>query len=234
MLSWVVITSLEPRQPGQVHSLAILCSFVFNRLHTLSKNGFRSILLFSVHSALFCTTPGVYPRTNLQNEDNMNHKNANSNSSNNSSCCQHRSQTGRQCRHASISVYPGFCSRHRPANTFPLQPQDDTANLVPYLAPHLTDNLTDFQSAVDLNGFLSKLMLLLAQNRVSARRAAVLGYLCNLVLRTLPAIDRENQPGSDLDSEITRTVIVDLKRPVRTTVPVEVVADANDGNLQSA
>jgi hypothetical protein len=38
---------------------------------------------------------------------------------------------------------------------------------------------------------------LLIQNRISSRRAAVLAYIANLELRTLPAIDHELNPHDE-------------------------------------
>jgi hypothetical protein len=51
-----------------------------------------------------------------------------------------------------------------------------------------------FTSASDINKFLSKILILLSQDRISPRRASILAYTCSLLLRTLPAIEREHQP----------------------------------------
>jgi hypothetical protein len=42
---------------------------------------------------------------------------------------------------------------------------------------------------------LRNLYWLAAQNRISTRRAKVLAYICNLLLRTLPAIDADRAAG---------------------------------------
>lgn len=65
------------------------------------------------------------------------------------------------------------------------------------LSATLTADLSDFKSAVPINDPLSRLLLVLAQDRISPRRAAVLAYISNLLLRTLPAIDREHNPDDD-------------------------------------
>jgi hypothetical protein len=44
----------------------------------------------------------------------------------------------------------------------------------------------DFRSAVQINDFLAKHSGLLIENRFTSRRAAVLAYIANLELRTLP------------------------------------------------
>ena len=69
-------------------------------------------------------------------------------------------------------------------------------------------NLDDFTSAAQINDFLSRLLLLLAQDKISTRRAAVLTYITSQLLRTLPAIDKEE------NAEPTQ-FIFDLPRPER-------------------
>ena len=51
------------------------------------------------------------------------------------------------------------------------------------------------QCAASINAFLARLAILVVQNRISPRRAAVLAYVSNLLLRTLSEIDRENDTG---------------------------------------
>lgn len=55
-----------------------------------------------------------------------------------------------------------------------------------------------FQTAQGINHSLGALYRLLAENRISARRAAVLAYINSLLLRTLPAIDADNDAGIEL------------------------------------
>jgi hypothetical protein len=97
--------------------------------------------------------------------------------------CQHHSPAGRRCRLPISNPASGLCYTH----SRPLEKQAEAENL----AAQLIGQLTTFESAYDINQVLSKLFILLAQDRVSSRRAAVLAYIGNLLLRTLPAIDRE-------------------------------------------
>jgi hypothetical protein len=69
----------------------------------------------------------------------------------------------------------------------------------PETALTLIADLKEFRSAIPINEFLARLLLLLAENKISARRAAVLAYITNQLLRTLPAIDRELNPTEDPD-----------------------------------
>jgi hypothetical protein len=88
-----------------------------------------------------------------------------------------------RCRLIGFGSQP-FCPKHtRPVAL----PQPDPAEI----ASTLTANLDDFTSAAQINDFLSRLLLLLAQDKISTRRAAVLAYITNQLLRTLPAIAKE-------------------------------------------
>jgi len=115
----------------------------------------------------------------------MTQQTANSHAINNSARCQHFYPNGRRCR-LSSTTHPNFCSTHAPL------PQNRPA---PEIASLLTAELTDFTSAVQINDFLARLLLLLAQDKISTRRAAVLAYITNQLLRTLPAIANEDGPG---------------------------------------
>jgi hypothetical protein len=60
-----------------------------------------------------------------------------------------------------------------------------------------------FDSACQINDFLSTVIDLVVKNEIFARRAAVLAYITNQLLRTLPIIQQENPPQ----------FIFDLPRP---------------------
>ena len=135
---------------------------------------------------------------------------------NNSARCIHRFPNGRRCRLYATNVNPHFCPAHAPlpAN------QHDSAEI----ASTLTANLDDFTSAAQINDFLSRLLLLLAQDKISTRRAAVLAYITNQLLRTLPAIAKEenaesntiifDMPGPQRDSPETTPMQADVRTPV--------------------
>jgi hypothetical protein len=117
---------------------------------------------------------------------------------NNSARCNHRFPNGMRCRLIGFGSQP-FCPKHaQPA----VACQPDPAEI----ASTLTTGLNDFTSAAQINDFLSRLLLLLAQDKISTRRAAVLAYITNQILRTLPAIAKEEnaQPTG---------IIVDMPGP---------------------
>jgi hypothetical protein len=57
----------------------------------------------------------------------------------------------------------------------------------------LTRDAEDFQNAQGINNSLGSLYYLLSEGIISPRRASVLAYISSLLLRTLPAIDYDNE-----------------------------------------
>jgi hypothetical protein len=100
--------------------------------------------------------------------------------------CTHRTRTGRRC-HYPVFGNSALCARHTP----PQADQTET-DLTAAFGDQL---LTNSQRAGNINRFLGRLAILVVQNRISPRRAAVLAYVSNLLLRSLPEIDRENDTG---------------------------------------
>src|SRR6266852_9988663 len=128
---------------------------------------------------------------------------AKSSSINNSARCNHRFPNGMRCRLIGLGSQP-FCPKHTHAVATP--PPDPAE-----IASTLTADLDDFTSAAQINDFLSRLLLLLAQDKISTRRAAVLAYITNQLLRTLPAIDRERNPKEDPNAPVE--IICDMPGP---------------------
>jgi hypothetical protein len=120
--------------------------------------------------------------------------------------CRHFTARGRQCRLPALRS--GLCFRHAALELQPLQPVDVD------LSADFLIQLDDLRSAGQINQFLAKLLILVVQNRISARRAAVLAYITNQLLRTLPAIDRELNPKEDPNAPAE--IIFDAPRPDRT------------------
>ncbi|MGO9643002.1 MAG: hypothetical protein ACLP1Y_17050 [Candidatus Acidiferrales bacterium] len=140
----------------------------------------------------------------------MTRKSAKSRKSNDLSRCRHRFPGGRRCRLPLSNRSPFFCADHAH-----LQPP---AGALVDLAPELTADVEEFTSASDINEFLSNLLILLSQDRISPRRGAVLAYTCNLLLRTLPAIEHEVNPKGD-EKRRHVEVIWDLPCPDREKIP---------------
>jgi hypothetical protein len=97
--------------------------------------------------------------------------------------CQHRFANYKQCRLPASSPELPFCPQHA-KNIQPIERD---------LSAKLLKNSQDFQTAQGINFALGNLYDLVAQNRISTRRAAVLAYINSLLLRTLPAIDADRK-----------------------------------------
>jgi hypothetical protein len=97
----------------------------------------------------------------------------------------------------------GLCSRHAAL----LQKDLDQADL----AASLIGDIQEFRSAADINHSLGELYKLQARNKITPRRAAVMAYTANLLLRTLPAIEHETNPAGDGP----RRIIIDMPEPNR-------------------
>lgn len=116
--------------------------------------------------------------------------------SNNDDRCRHFTAAGRRCRHTVLDRASGLCFRHM---TRPFQPTDEDLSSA-------FVGLSGFESAVEIHSFLAQLTVLLVQNRVSTRRAAILAYLGQLLLRSSSAVDAELNPDND-------QILFDLPRP---------------------
>jgi hypothetical protein len=126
---------------------------------------------------------------------------------NDSSRCQHRFSNGTRCRLFVPNAESLFCRNHAQL------PEHEHAPV--NLSASLTAGLTEFKSAAPINEFLSRLLHLQAEDRISPRRAAVMTYTCNLILRTLPAFEHELHP----QDEPMRLDFGDLPRPKHDPAP---------------
>jgi hypothetical protein len=100
--------------------------------------------------------------------------------------CQHHTPSGRRCRMPVSDPDSGLCSRHAALRQKDLDQAD--------VASKLIGESEEFRSAVAINRSLGELYKLQARSLISPRRAAVMAYTANLLLRTLPAIEKELYP----------------------------------------
>jgi hypothetical protein len=106
--------------------------------------------------------------------------------------CLHRFPNGKRCRLALSDQSSSYCHRHAHL----AEPDELQLDFSRELAP----DIKKFTTAVNINKFLATLLQLLAQDRITPRRGAVLAYTCNLLLRTLPAIEHELYPDPKHDN----------------------------------
>ena len=115
--------------------------------------------------------------------------------------CRHRTASGRRCRMAVSDPHSGLCHKHAAERQQNLDQAD--------LAAALIGDIEEFRSASDINHSLGELYKLQARNMIAPRRAAVMAYTANLLLRTLPAIYAEENAEQDDGPAF----IVDIPRP---------------------
>lgn len=126
-----------------------------------------------------------------------------------SSQCRYRTPAGRYCHQTKVDPQTGLCAKHA-APHFALQPN---ANFL----KRLTTDCDEFTTAIGIHNSLSELYKLLAADLISARRAAVLAYIANLLLRTIPIVHAELDPDSSnqptkMNVELPRTYSQDSNR----------------------
>jgi len=95
-----------------------------------------------------------------------------------------------RCRLAVLDAASGLCFRHVGLQ---FQASDED------LSPAFLGLLTGFHSAPRIHAFLSQVTVLLVQNRISTRRAAILAYLGQILLRNLPALSQPESAPQERD-----------------------------------
>jgi hypothetical protein len=106
--------------------------------------------------------------------------------------CWHRTMSGRRCRQPIYDPNTYLCRKHARIQNTP-----DKEGFIADLSPFLTANPRSFDDLEGVHSFLSSLAVLLAQNRVSTRRAAVLSYICTQLIRTNLAIEKRDAHDAD-------------------------------------
>jgi hypothetical protein len=108
--------------------------------------------------------------------------------------CAQLFSNGKRCR---LPALPNsqFCATHSKSDS---------------LAATLTHGLDDFTSAAPINQFLSRLLLLLAEDRISPRRGAVMAYTANLLLRSVSVMEQNAAREADKNPPV---IVYDIKIP---------------------
>src|SRR5277367_3956413 len=126
--------------------------------------------------------------------------------------CQHLTKAGHHCHMPLSAGHQSLCTHHlhiakreavRHAETAASQ-RDDSADL----SALFSQDHSKQKSAADIHTHLWNLSLALQQGRISPRRAAVLGYISSLLLRTLPAISKQ-------DDSAPQKIIIDIPGAIR-------------------
>jgi hypothetical protein len=97
-------------------------------------------------------------------------------------CC-FRFANGKRCRHMVIDSGFGLCFQHAKLKL-------DRREVADLSAALLGEKPNGLHTVEEINDLLYNVIRLLAQNRISPRRAAVLTYACRLLLRSAVIINR--------------------------------------------
>ena len=117
--------------------------------------------------------------------------------------CPFRFANGKRCRLPGLAAHSGFCLGHAHAKSVPASPNDADD-----LSSDLLPQPSNFSETGDIHVFLTRLLSQVTKGRISPRRAAVLAYITNQLLRSQRVIAQEiaDQP---------QPIIFDLPRPKR-------------------
>jgi hypothetical protein len=106
--------------------------------------------------------------------------------------CHYRDSGGRRCRSPREKGHPTFCSRHASLRARALEvavtPESTTAA---DLTPDLLGPINDFRTNTAINYTLGRLLILKAADQISARDAATMAYICQLLLQSVPGVRKE-------------------------------------------
>jgi len=98
--------------------------------------------------------------------------------------CQFETSDGRRCRMLRHNGHPTLCLFHARDEMQLLESQR--------LGSEIASSISgDFMTATDINFVLGKLFTALAQNRIPPRNAAILAYIGQLMLHSLPGVKKE-------------------------------------------
>ena len=125
--------------------------------------------------------------------------------------CRYRTPGGRRCRDEAHNLRLGLCRKHSTSQNSP-QPSADFLR-------RLTTDCDDFTTALSIHNSLSGLYKLLAADLITARRAAVLAYIANLLLRAIPIVHSELNGNSSEEPVKIEVDFGDLPRPNRDFPP---------------
>jgi hypothetical protein len=104
--------------------------------------------------------------------------------------CLFADARGHQCRMLRLDTHPALCVFHAR--------QEQQLLDAGRVAAELASLSGEFKTANDVNHALGKLFAVVAANRMPARSAAVLAYIGQLLLQSLPRVKSEYERGNGM------------------------------------
>jgi hypothetical protein len=122
--------------------------------------------------------------------------------------CQHISPRGQRRRMLPASDQDSLCAHHL-RKAAASQPDPEA------LAAELLDSTGDLTSAEEVNAFLANVVKLRARNLIDRKDAVAFGYLSQLLLWTLPGMERNLEAESDaIEAEELNRDIAEMRAHV--------------------
>ena len=120
--------------------------------------------------------------------------------------CAYKTADGRRCTTLRSKDHPSLCARHARQEFRNAQRAAArlvaTSNPCPPMrnfAPELLGPIKDFHTAASINHALGRLLVLVAGNRIPPRSAAIVAYICQLLLQSLSEVKLERIHALDQD-----------------------------------
>jgi hypothetical protein len=124
--------------------------------------------------------------------------------------CQFQYADGRLCGLPALDSLKGYCRSHATLKSRSIHREDD-------LSTDLASPLGEYISQIEINHVLGKLFESLAANRVSAKRAATLAYIAQLLLQSQQG-GKEEARRWPIDNSTFKQWL-DIKAPFRPKPP---------------
>ncbi len=135
--------------------------------------------------------------------------------------CQHIDSRGHRCRMLTSGSHDSLCLHH--LNRLKAErAKNDQAVAADLLGP-----IEDFSSPATVNFFLGNLLKQLVHKRVRRRDALAQAYICQLLLNTFPAMQRELD--SDSGAEACQLLLDSIAKSQRASVAPPPSGDSSDG-----
>jgi hypothetical protein len=133
--------------------------------------------------------------------------------------CEHTDRGGRRCRMIRSATHPNLCHWHAVSEERKLlEARERAARTSPEynVSPTLLTGVSDLRSGAAINHVLSRLVLLLGENSISTRRAAVIAYSCNLLLHSLKELRYEKWYAKTYPHEnLSAVALLDVLPPLK-------------------
>lgn len=112
--------------------------------------------------------------------------------------CRHINARGHRCRSLIAQDHDSLCAHHL-AQNHAQAPQTGEA-----IADELLNGIEDLSTAASVNRYLGNLLKQVSRKRIHRRDAIAQAYICQLLLNSLPALERQHEGEQPEPTEAER------------------------------